>query len=516
MKYFLSGLLAACALAAQPAPGTGVIAGHVLNSLTNASIRNASVVLSAIAMPIRLVADTDAEGSFQFSGLPPGAYKLSASRAGFLDRSARRPISLAPDAKVTGAAVRLPPQAVIAGRILDEEGDPVAHAQVAIFKQVYRSGSRQWERLNLGNLTTDTGEYRFANLTAGRYLVRALSQRPTANNRYGGLQEQPVMDYVPEYYPNAPSEAEALPLDLAAGAELRGLDIHLFKRPRPARFRVRGKISGVQGSPRILVSLLPNNWGNTMAVPPDYAFELEAAPGHYGIFASVHSDGPEAYGTGSVTVSENVSNVSVTMSPPPDVTGRITVVGDGRDVKLQGVQVLLTRIPAYLNPLSVQSDAAGRFTVPKPLPPGHYSLRVAAHTIPDGCFVQTVKFAGQEVSPDDFEIRGSAQLDIVLSNTAGRITGSVTDDEGKFPYATVTLIPTSGTSPPVKQAADEDGNFKFTGVKPGKYQLFAWEEVDDGLWEDPSFRKSYESQAAEVTVGPSETQTTQLRLIPTP
>jgi hypothetical protein len=37
--------------------------------------------------------------------------------------------------------------------------------------------------------------------------------------------------------------------------------------------------------------------------------------------------------------------------------------------------------------------------------------------------------------------------------------------------------------------------------------------VDDDLWQDPEFRKKYESWATEITVGPSETQTTQLRLI---
>ena len=56
-------------------------------------------------------------------------------------------------------------------------------------------------------------------------------------------------------------------------------------------------------------------------------------------------------------------------------------------------------------------------------------------------------------------------------------------------------------------------NFQFTGVRPGKYRLFAWEEVDDDLWQDPEFRKNYESLATEITVGPSETQNAHLRVI---
>lgn len=49
-------------------------------------------------------------------------------------------------------------------------------------------------------------------------------------------------------------------------------------------------------------------------------------------------------------------------------------------------------------------------------------------------------------------------------------------------------------------------------LRPGKYKLFAWEEVDDDVW--PDFLKQYESRAAEITVGQSETQNVQLRLIP--
>jgi hypothetical protein len=43
--------------------------------------------------------------------------------------------------------------------------------------------------------------------------------------------------------------------------------------------------------------------------------------------------------------------------------------------------------------------------------------------------------------------------------------------------------------------------------------LFAWEEVDDDLWEDPAFRKKYEDRATEISVEPSGTQSTKLRLI---
>jgi hypothetical protein len=141
-------------------------------------------------------------------------------------------------------------------------------------------------------------------------------------------------------------------------------------------------------------------------------------------------------------------------------------------------------------------------------------MNVDPRSIPDGCFIQEVKLGGQEVSRDDFEILASTQLELVLSSTAGTISGSVLDADGKpFPNAIVTLIPPDGKSRPVRQSADSESNFRFTGLRPGKYKLFAWEQVDNDLWPDPEFRKNYEDRATEIAVGPSETQTAQLRVI---
>jgi len=407
--------------------------------------------------------------------------------------------------------------------VVDEDGDPVGGATVMISKQVYRDGRKQWARLN-GGPANDTGEYRFPNLTPGRYLVEALDQRPPADNRYGDRDrpDRPKMAYAPAYYPNAPSEQEASPVEVGVGAEVRGIDIHILKIVQPPSYHVRGKVTGVPPDPQTEVSVHLNPadgarfGGSAGAFPPDYAFDASVSPGQYTIFAYVFRGGPEApYATGSVTVTGNVSGVVLTMSPPPEVTGRISLAESGSQVNLQGVRVLLLRVPSFLDVLpQARSDATGKLIFNKPVPPGHYSIDVEARSIPDGCFVQEVKLGGQEVSAGDFEILTSTRLEIVLSNTAGKIAGSVADDDGKpVPDSSVTLIPEDGKSRPVKQSVDDDGNFKFTGLRPGKYQLFAWEEVDEGVWQDPDFRKKYDSRATDIAVGPGETPHAQLRVI---
>jgi hypothetical protein len=45
---------------------------------------------------------------------------------------------------------------------------------------------------------------------------------------------------------------------------------------------------------------------------------------------------------------------------------------------------------------------------------------------------------------------------------------------------------------------DQAGDFILTGIAPGDYELFAWNDVEDGEWEDPDFLGPLESYAARV------------------
>src|SRR5207248_8888823 len=67
---------------------------------------------------------------------------------------------------------RLIPWGVIAGRVLDEEGEPLPWAQVSALREVYSNGKR---RLSPEALvpTNDLGEFRLFGLKPGRYFVSA-------------------------------------------------------------------------------------------------------------------------------------------------------------------------------------------------------------------------------------------------------------------------------------------------------------------------------------------------------
>ena len=522
MNYvWLVALVSAGTLAAQPAPGTSSVEGHVLNSLTGTPVRKALVELKT--SQVWLSSGTDSEGRFQFTALPSGIYRLSLKRPGFLDRLVKRPIILGEDGHVADLEIRLLPLSVISGRVLDEDGDPVSGAWVTVFRSVYQDGRRRWDRLDGSALTDESGEYRRPGLTPGRYLVQAWVDRPPLNGRYRGgndLPSNPEMRYVVAYYPNAPNQHAASLLDIAAGTEVRDIDIHLFQAPF---FHVRGRVGGVSPNSRTGVTVnfyagdgpsnLSGGRGSAEANPPDYTFDVSVLPCQCTIFAYEDSgESSSAFAIDSLTVSGNVTGLVVTMRPSPDITGLVSMAESAGKAKLQGVRILLRRPNSWVfSPPQVQSDAAGRFIVPKPTPAGHYSISVDSRSLPDGCYVKSVKLGGQEISAEDFEIRSSAEIEVLLSNGAGSIAGSILGNDGKpVLNSRVTLIPKDDNSRPAEQFADDSGKFKFGPLCPSKYVLIAWEEVEDGDWQDPEFRKKFESHAKEITVGSGENQNVQL------
>ncbi len=515
MRYVrLALFVSALPLAAQLQPGAATIEGRVLNSASSAPIARVTVTLYTPGPG--LVAETDGQGRYRFTGLPPGRYRVSAHRTGFIDRSFgdRQPILLDRDQNLTVDDLRLPPQGVITGRVFQEDGDPVAGAQVALLKQVWRDGKKRWLPASM-TVSNDAGEYRIANLSPGRYLIQVVSRWLIPNTRFGGAldtSDKPEMTYAPVYYPNAPSEQAASPVEVSVGADLRGIDIHLFKSPS---YRVRVAVAGnVAASIRLLpISGDSAYSASTATAPADFHFELRGIlPGAYTLIARpLH--GIDGFGSQTVNVAGDVNGIVITIAPPVDLTGQITVAENGGDIKLQNINVLLQPDDIVSgHQYNAHTDAAGKLRFNTPVTPGHFKLVVTA--LPETCFVQSVKFGGQAMTLEDVSISAPAPLDIVLSNTAGKVTGTAIDKDGKpFARAIVTLFSDVPGERPFSRDSNTSGSFTFSGVPPGSYKLYAWDGVESGEWEDPDFRKPFDDRAVDVKLGSSDTQTVQAHVI---
>ena len=237
MRWMGALLLLPLALAAQTKPDDPcAVSGQVSNAATGEPVRRALVYLRRIDMSpgvtniqVSNTGTTDAAGRFAIAGIAPGKYRLSAERSGFITTQygSRGPgkagtlLTLEPGQKSSDLAMRLTPHGVIAGRVLDEEGEPVPSANVQVSRQQYMQGRKQMSRMN-GASTNDLGEYRVFGLAPGRYYV-------SAETRPNPMLPQAEDEYVTTYFPRTTDAAAAAPIDVAPGAQLRNIDIPLAK-----------------------------------------------------------------------------------------------------------------------------------------------------------------------------------------------------------------------------------------------------------------------------------------------
>lgn len=159
------------------ATGTGVVFGQVTEAESNRPVAGAIVTLNVTgSTPIRVMAD--AQGRFGFRDLPAGRFNLSTIRPGWVDGAYGRTrpagpaltLSLAAGEKVSGVTVPMWRYAVIAGRVVDESGEPLVSKSVRILKRTIAGGKVRLV-MSSSDSTDDRGMFRIGQLEPGEYVV---------------------------------------------------------------------------------------------------------------------------------------------------------------------------------------------------------------------------------------------------------------------------------------------------------------------------------------------------------
>ena len=178
----MAAVIGACAFAqdaatAKPAQ-RATIEGIVTKDPDSQPVKKAIIELIAEnqAEGGDYTASTAADGSFRIENILPGRYHLFAERTGFLDSGRHRAqpegriLTLTAGQEVKDLHLRLQAAAVVRGRVTDEDGDPMANAEVSIMRQTFLSGHSHWEQTG-AERTNDLGEYRIANSSPGNVYV---------------------------------------------------------------------------------------------------------------------------------------------------------------------------------------------------------------------------------------------------------------------------------------------------------------------------------------------------------
>ena len=524
---------------ANPKPEESSVSGMVVRLADDEPLKAASVRLQSLENRAQTAtAVTDAGGRFEIKGIDPGRYRLSVSRNGFVPQEygQRKPndpgaiLSLRPAQDLRDLLFRLIPSAVIAGRVINEDGEPLPWVQVSALREVYSRGKK-----SLTSETTvptnDLGEYRLFDLRPGRYFVRA-DYKPNEHvigrdetERTGGGEQQ---GYVPMFYPGTSDPARASTLTVKAGEEIPGLEILI--RPVPA-FTVRGRIYNLVSrlSAAYTVTLLPSEssqWftlpeRNTLADAPDGSFVIrDVLPGSYTLIAFWSDEGRRYHAFQKLEVGNaDVDGANLTIAQGTRLSGHVTWEGrhsleaDFLTVFLQGAD----RSYGFSQPARV--SATGSFAL-NDVFDGRYRLAITG--LGKDCYLKEVRYGAADGLADGFNVsRGTnASLEVTISSRGARIQGSVTDkDIRPVTDVWVVLLPVGeprgqdGLSQ--KVATDQYGHFVLRGIPPGEYQLFCWDEVEDGAWEDPDFLKAFEHQGRKVSLKEADSQTADIVVIET-
>lgn len=526
----------------------GSVEGSVLNALTGEPLRKAMVTLrraesrpSAPGGPRFYTAMTDSAGRFHIPNVAPGKYRLAATRNGFVetDYGARDPqsagevITVESRQKVMDLAVRLMPHGVITGRIVDEDGEPVAGAQIQAWRYRYSQGRKQLASYGSAS-SNDIGEYRIYGLPPGRYFVSATNPRSMGMDRWAPYNPPASNDssqqYVTVFYPSAVDLSTAAPVEVGAGSEVRGLDIALMK---VRTVTVRGRVTDATGSDRrrLAVFLTPKDGGawtsvrRAAGVSAGGEFEIRGVtPGSYFLVASIADRERALSARVPLQVgSSNIDNVTLTIYPPMELSGRVRVEGSAiAPASLSSIQVKLIR--KYATPMSFGADLStqvrtdGSFTVPN-VSPDVYMLAVS--NLPESCYVKAMRVNDIDVLTAGLDtLQGSPGLiDIVLAPNAGVASGMVQDDSDQpVAGATVVLVPSEKDRREFAHyyrtaTTDSSGRFTVKNLDPGRYTAYAWSTVDPGAYLDPDFLQPLADRGVAVSIREGSQEELKLHLI---
>ena len=474
-----------------PANGPYRIAGVVVNAKTNSPLAHASVRIldSRDQRSNRTVIASD-DGHFEFRVMA-GKFGLIGAKRGFITSyyNAHEQFS---SAVVTGVGLdtehltlRLPPDAVLSGKILDESGEPVRDAEVHIYREDRTSGvSRIGAAATVA--TDDQGVYEATPLAAGTYFVAVQASpwyavHPLAGHDVGTVDRSLDVAYPSTYYGDVTQPDEATPIPVRGGDHLEA-DIHLT--PVPAvhlMFRsddehgvsVEVHAPSFEGFEGIRTASLQ------MASAGMY--ELSGIPsGRYQLRMLDQSGQTKALKEMDITGGDELDSSSA--RPVGEIKATLQM---RNGTKLpEDLSLALRSNPGHH--LAAQERVSEKGEVEfSDVAPGRYDL--AASTGDRAYAVDHISTADGKTPGKSIDVPDGASVEISVSLVGGTANvQGVAKHAGKpAPGAMIVLMPDNPETNPElfrRDQSDLDGTFNLPNVIPGSYTVIAIEDGWDLDW----------------------------------
>jgi len=514
-----------------PPKKPGSVEGTVTNSVTKSPVKKATISLRNLPGGFSYVAASDASGHFRFDNVEPSpAYTITATAPGFTaagESSVFTSRSVGEEEHVTGVSLRLLPLGVIAGKVTDADGVPMRGVTVQAMRFEYQRAGRRIASRGM-SATDDRGDYRLFDLQPGRYYLEAVRRSPLGVNQ--GIRvhsDLPEEAYPGTFYAGAADISGAMAIEVAAGAEVSGIDFQLHK---VRAYRIRGTAVDAQtrqpvhGADVVAQSCAPGEdyagfGANGVAtLQPDGSFEVRGAvPGVYCLTVGSNPIYQISFARQVVTLPEHdLEGVILEVKGAFQVKGSVQVEGPPPD-HLNNLRVII--LPADNSGARVANTMVkddGSFVLQNVLPTMYQIQNMPA---PKGAYLKSIRVGDQDAPSGRLDFTfGPAPLTLVFASDPGQISVSVRNANGEpAPRSLVTVVPEGQLA--ARQDlfrigfSGPDGSTSLPGLAPGDYKVLAWAESDAGMLESAEFQSAFGSRAASVTVQPNSQQSVQVTLV---
>ncbi len=496
IPWFAAAILCAAAspLRAQPGlpqksvPRGCAIQGLVTDADTGQPLEGAAIATVAPAAADSRRAHSDATGRFAITDASPSPLRVMVQLPGYAPARRRVACAEGQDLKGLDFALRRPP--VLAGRVVGQDGRPVAGARVQAWTRRFRRGQPYFAFAGSGR-SDDRGMYSVSVSTAeeSEFVYVGVSA-PAPGLLQGSPSRQSPRRTAPvqaqAFWPNASSIELAQPVPVHAGQRRDGLDLILTDA---AGYCVVGSVSALHGAHRsVVLHQVSPGWRNALTGGAAAgAFEFcGLPPGPYEIVA-LGCDQPEGPGSqraaslarARFTIADSDLDLG-TLPPEAAITvpGEVALDGARHDEAVpSGIRVRFERAEGA-SYMGEETEAAvgptGGFQIPRVLP-GDFWLEVEG--LPDGVYVKEARMGGLDVLDVPFSVTGET-LTISLGLDAATLSGVVAAPGGN-PAADVRVVlaredfPASGCPLAASVLTDQNGGFRLPGLAPGAYRVAA-------------------------------------------
>jgi hypothetical protein len=521
LRTIFAASLLLCTAHAQLDPSASYrVAGTVINAKGGAPLPQARVFLTDVKNPKNAQTQlTTDDGHFAFQ-VSAGKYVLRGAKRGYISADYNQHEQFS-TAIVTGAGVdtenlilQLAPTAILFGKILDENGDPVRSATVTLWREDHSTGLSRIARYR-NDVTDDQGAYEFSALDSGSYFLSA-SARPwyavhpspiaTPENSEPPLLVDRSLDvvYPTTYYAGATESEDATPIPIRGGdrqeLELRLLPlpaVHLtLHTPQKSSGEAEGNVFPNPVLHKRVFDEIEARGDAETQMTAKGEYEIITAPGKY----SIQINGPQGVQVSEVELSqehqeldtsagETLSNMVVSVhmlegAPIPEQLFVGLLDHRGRGVVFQRV-----------NP-----NGNAEFLQ---IPPGTYEFSVGSTR--QILSVVRVTSEGHNTSGRTFKLSPATigAVDVFVATGSAQVEGLAQQGGKPVAGAMIVLVPKHPESNRDlfrRDQSDLDGTFTFRAVIPGTYTVIAIADGWDLDWSQAAVIAHYATKGQPLVI----------------